>query len=209
MKFTFPNISIFNNMSDDMGIDLGTANTLVHCKDKGIIIREPSVVAVEKDTNEVLAIGAEAKRMIGRTPGNIVAIRPMKDGVIADYEITQSMLKYFIKQAMGNRTFVRPRILVGVPSGVTEVEKRAVVDATIEAGAREAYLIEEPMAAAIGAGLGDSLVASKFIEGLTRQPEAKNVLFTNTLISIGLVESMAIIATVIALIMLFANPLIK
>ena len=124
MKFTFPNISIFNNMSDDMGIDLGTANTLVHCKDKGIIIREPSVVAVEKDTNEVLAIGAEAKRMIGRTPGNIVAIRPMKDGVIADYEITQSMLKYFIKQAMGNRTFVRPRILVG-----------------------------EPMAAAIGAGL--------------------------------------------------------
>ena len=153
MKFTFPNISIFNNMSDDMGIDLGTANTLVHCKDKGIIIREPSVVAVEKDTNEVLAIGAEAKRMIGRTPGNIIAIRPMKDGVIADYEITQSMLKYFIKQAMGNRTFVRPRILVGVPSGVTEVEKRAVVDATIEAGAREAYLIEEPMAAAIGAGL--------------------------------------------------------
>ena len=151
MKFTFPNISIFNNMSDDMGIDLGTANTLVHCKDKGIIIREPSVVAVEKDTNEVLAIGAEAKRMIGRTPGNIVAIRPMKDGVIADYEITQSMLKYFIKQAMGNRTFVRPRILVGVPSGVTEVEKRAVIDATIEAGAREAYLIEEPMAAAIGA----------------------------------------------------------
>ncbi len=91
MKFTFPNISIFNNMSDDMGIDLGTANTLVHCKDKGIIIREPSVVAVEKDTNEVLAIGAEAKRMIGRTPGNIIAIRPMKDGVIADYEITQSM----------------------------------------------------------------------------------------------------------------------
>ena len=153
MKFKFPNISFFNNMSDDMGIDLGTANTLVHCKGKGIIIREPSVVAVEVDTNEVLAIGAEAKRMIGRTPGNIVAIRPMKDGVIADYEITQSMLKHFIKKAMGNRSFVRPRILVGVPSGVTEVEKRAVIDATIEAGAREAYLIEEPMAAAIGAGL--------------------------------------------------------
>ena len=163
MKFTFPNISIFNNMSDDMGIDLGTANTLVHCKDKGIIIREPSVVAVEKDTNEVLAIGAEAKRMIGRTPGNIVAIRPMKDGVIADYEITQSMLKYFIKQAMGNRTFVRPRILVGVPSGVTEVEKRAVVDATIEAGAREAYLIEEPMAAAIGAGIDISKACGNLI----------------------------------------------
>ena len=178
MKFTFPNISIFNNMSDDMGIDLGTANTLVHCKDKGIIIREPSVVAVEKDTNEVLAIGTDfnfnifcctltdkhikgfaditynstVDSIAAGTPGNIVAIRPMKDGVIADYEITQSMLKYFIKQAMGNRTFVRPRILVGVPSGVTEVEKRAVVDATIEAGAREAYLIEEPMAAAIGAG---------------------------------------------------------
>lgn len=153
MKFNFPNIRLFNNMSDDMGIDLGTANTLVHCKDKGIIIREPSVVAVDRDTNEVLAIGAEAKRMIGRTPGNIVAIRPMKDGVIADYEITQSMLKHFIKKAMGNKSFVRPRILVGVPSGVTEVEKRAVIDATIEAGAREAYLIEEPMAAAIGAGL--------------------------------------------------------
>ena len=153
MKFKFPNISFFNNMSDDMGIDLGTANTLVHCKEKGIIIREPSVVAVEVDTNEVLAIGAEAKRMIGRTPGNIVAIRPMKDGVIADYEITQSMLKHFIKKAMGSRSFVRPRILVGVPSGVTEVEKRAVIDATIEAGAREAYLIEEPMAAAIDAGL--------------------------------------------------------
>lgn len=153
MKLNLPNFRFLNSMSDDMGIDLGTANTLVHCKDKGIIIREPSVVAVEKDTNEVLAIGAEAKRMIGRTPGNIVAIRPMKDGVIADYEITQSMLKHFIKKAMGNKSFVRPRILVGVPSGVTEVEKRAVIDATIEAGAREAYLIEEPMAAAIGAGL--------------------------------------------------------
>ena len=153
MNFKFPNFSFLNSMSNDMGIDLGTANILVHCKDKGIIIREPSVVAVEKDTKEVLAIGAEAKRMIGRTPGNIIAIRPMKDGVIADYEITQSMLKYFIKQAMSSRSIVRPRILVGVPSGVTEVEKRAVIDATIEAGAREAYLIEEPMAAAIGAGL--------------------------------------------------------
>ena len=126
MNFKFPNFSFLNSMSNDMGIDLGTANILVHCKDKGIIIREPSVVAVEKDTKEVLAIGAEAKRMIGRTPGNIIAIRPMKDGVIADYEITQSMLKYFIKQAMSSRSIVRPRILVGVPSGVTEVEKRAV-----------------------------------------------------------------------------------
>ena len=142
-----------SSLSQDMGIDLGTANTLVHVKGKGIVIREPSVVAVQKDTNEVLAIGAEAKRMIGRTPGNIVAIRPLKDGVIADFDITQAMLKFFIKKAIGNKTVVRPRVVVGVPSGVTAVERRAVLDATIQAGAREAYLIEEPMAAAIGAGL--------------------------------------------------------
>lgn len=140
--------------SRDMGIDLGTANTLVHVKGKGIVLREPSVVAIEKDTGNVLAVGDEAKKMIGRTPGNIVAIRPMKDGVIADFDVTQSMLQYFIKKAMNNRTsFVRPRVVVGVPSGVTEVEKRAVIDAAQQAGAREAYLIEEPMAAAIGAGL--------------------------------------------------------
>ena len=126
---------------------------MVHCKGKGIIIREPSVVAVDSETNEVLEIGEEAKKMIGRTPGTIVAIRPMKDGVIADFDITQSMLKYFIHKAIGFHSLVRPRIVVGVPSGVTEVEKRAVVDAAIQAGAREAYLIEEPMAAAIGAGL--------------------------------------------------------
>lgn len=143
----------FNKFSRDMGIDLGTANTLVHVKGKGIIIREPSVVAVDKANNEVLAIGAEAKQMIGRTPGHIIAIRPMKDGVIADFDITQSMLKFFIKKAIGKNSLVRPRIVVGVPSGVTEVEKRAVIDATVQAGAREAYLIEEPMAAAIGAGL--------------------------------------------------------
>lgn len=143
----------FNKFSHDMGIDLGTANTLVHVKGKGIIIREPSVVAVDKANNEVLAIGAEAKQMIGRTPGHIIAIRPMKDGVIADFDITQSMLKFFIKKAIGKNSLVRPRIVVGVPSGVTEVEKRAVIDATVQAGAREAYLIEEPMAAAIGARL--------------------------------------------------------
>ena len=143
----------FNKFSHDMGIDLGTANTLVHAMRKGIIIREPSVVAVDKANNEVLAIGAEAKQMIGRTPGHIIAIRPMKDGVIADFDITQSMLKFFIKKAIGKNSLVRPRIVVGVPSGVTEVEKRAVIDATVQAGAREAYLIEEPMAAAIGAGL--------------------------------------------------------
>jgi rod shape-determining protein MreB len=148
LKFDF-----LDSFSKDMGIDLGTANTLVLLKGQGIIIREPSVVAVEKDSHKIIAVGAEAKRMIGRTPGNIVAIRPLKDGVIADFDITQAMLKFFIKKALHNKPFVRPRVVVGVPSGVTEVEKRAVIDAAVQAGAREAYLIEEPMAAAIGAGL--------------------------------------------------------
>ena len=139
--------------SRDMGIDLGTANTLVHVKGRGIVLREPSVVAIKSDSGDVLAVGDEAKQMIGRTPGNIVAIRPMKDGVIADFDVTQAMLKYFIRKAMNTKSFVRPRVVVGVPSGVTEVEKRAVIDAAQQAGAREAYLIEEPMAAAIGAGL--------------------------------------------------------
>ncbi|AGB41894.1 cell shape determining protein, MreB/Mrl family [Halobacteroides halobius DSM 5150] len=142
--------------SRDMGIDLGTANTLVYIKGKGVLIREPSVVAIKADkdsANGVLAVGDEAKKMIGRTPGNIVAIRPMKDGVIADFEVTENMLKYFIQKAHKRKRFLRPRIVVCVPSGVTEVEKRAVIDAALHAGAREAYLIEEPMAAAIGAGL--------------------------------------------------------
>jgi len=146
-------MSLLNSLSRDMGIDLGTANTLVHVRSKGIVLREPSVVAIQRDTGEVLAVGEEAKQMIGRTPGNIVAIRPLKDGVIADFDVTQAMLKYFIKKAMEKSRFIRPRVVVGVPSGVTEVEKRAVIDATLQAGAREAYLIEEPMAAAIGAGL--------------------------------------------------------
>lgn len=145
--------NLFGGLSHDMGIDLGTANTLVHIKGKGIVLREPSVVAIKSDTGDVLAVGDEAKRMIGRTPGSIVAIRPMKDGVIADFDVTQAMLKYFIRKAMDTKSFVRPRVVVGVPSGVTEVEKRAVIDAAQQAGAREAYLIEEPMAAAIGAGL--------------------------------------------------------
>ena len=145
--------NLFGGLSHDMGIDLGTANTLVHIKGKGIVLREPSVVAIKSDTGDVLAVGDEAKRMIGRTPGSIVAIRPMKDGVIADSDVTQAMLKYFIRKAMNTKSFVRPRVVVGVPSGVTEVEKRAVIDAAQQAGAREAYLIEEPMAAAIGAGL--------------------------------------------------------
>lgn len=139
--------------SRDMGIDLGTANTLVYIKGKGITIHEPSVVAKQQDTGEVLAVGEEAKRMIGRTPGNIVAIRPMKDGVIADFDVTEAMLRHFIKQAHKRVRMVHPRIVICVPSGVTEVEKRAVHDAAIHAGAREAYLIEESMAAAIGAGL--------------------------------------------------------
>jgi len=140
--------------SRDMGIDLGTANTLVYVKGKGIVMREPSVVAIEKDRGRILAVGEEAKQMIGRTPGNIVAIRPMKDGVIADFDTTESMIKYFINKALRGRTFlVRPRVVIGVPSGVTAVEERAVREAALAAGARECYLIEEPMAAAIGAGL--------------------------------------------------------
>ncbi len=146
-------VNFFGSFSRDMGIDLGTANTLVHLKGKGIVLREPSVVAIQRDTGEVLAVGEEAKQMIGRTPGNIIAIRPLKDGVIADFDVTQAMLKYFIRKSIDTKSFIRPRVVVGVPSGVTEVEKRAVIDATIQAGAREAYLIEEPMAAAIGAGL--------------------------------------------------------
>ena len=146
--------NLFGGFSHDMGIDLGTANTLVHVKGKGIVLREPSVVAIKSDNGEVLAVGEEAKRMIGRTPGSIIATRPMKDGVIADFDVTQAMLKYFIRKAMNSKSsMVRPRVVVGVPSGVTEVEKRAVIDAAQQAGAREAYLIEEPMAAAIGAGL--------------------------------------------------------
>lgn len=137
----------------DIGIDLGTANTLVHVRGKGIIVREPSVVAINKNSKAILAVGDDAKNMIGRTPGDIVAIRPMKDGVIADFDITQSMLKYFIKRTLSSGIVSKPRVVICVPSGVTEVEKRAVEDATLLAGAKEAYLIEEPMAAAIGSDL--------------------------------------------------------
>jgi rod shape-determining protein MreB len=132
---------------------LGTANTLVYVKDRGIVLREPSVVAIQQGTNRVLAVGEEAKRMLGRTPGNIVAIRPMKAGVIADFEVTEAMLRYFIRKAHNRKWVIRPRIIISVPSGITEVEKRAVKDSATHAGAREVYLIEEPMAAAIGVGL--------------------------------------------------------
>ncbi len=139
--------------SNDMGIDLGTASTLVYVKGEGVVLCEPSVVAIEKGTSRVLAVGEEAKRMLGRTPGNIVAIRPMKDGVIADFEITEAMLRYFIKKVHHRKVLVRPRILIAIPSGITEVEKRAVKDSAERAGAREVFLIEEPIAAAIGVGL--------------------------------------------------------
>ena len=139
--------------SKDVGIDLGTANTLVYMKGKGIIMREPSVVAVDTKTDEVRCVGGEAKAVIGRTPGSIVAVRPLKDGVIADFDITANMLENFLKKACGNSMFSRPRVVICIPSGVTEVERRAVREATLKAGARQVSVIEEPMAAAIGAGL--------------------------------------------------------
>ncbi|HET6465289.1 MAG TPA: rod shape-determining protein [Nitrospiria bacterium] len=145
--------NILGWFSNDLAIDLGTANTLVYLKGRGIVINEPSVVAIDRKTSKVLAVGAEAKKMLGRTPGNIVAIRPMKDGVIADFEIAEKMLSHFITKTHNRSTFVRPRIVIGVPSRITQVEKRAVRDSAQLAGAREVYLIEQPVAAAIGAGL--------------------------------------------------------
>ncbi len=150
-------------LSTDIGIVLGTANTLVFRRDEGIVVREPSVVAVEGESRRVLAVGNEAKRMLGRTPGNIVAIRPLKDGVIADFEITEAMLSHLFVLARCNRFFGRPRVVIAVPSGITGVEKRAVKESAVSAGAREVYLIEEPMAAAIGAGLPIQEAAANMI----------------------------------------------
>lgn len=144
---------LFGMFSNDLAIDLGTANTLIYVKGKGIILSEPSVVAIKRGTNQVLKVGREAKEMLGRTPGSIVAMRPLKDGVIADFDVTQLMIRAFIVKIHNRKALVRPRIIIGVPSGITQVEKRAIRDSAEQAGAREVYLIEEPMAAAIGAGL--------------------------------------------------------
>ena len=140
-------------LSNDMGMDLGTANCLIYVKDQGIVLREPSVVALDRDTGEVKAVGSKAKQMLGRTPANIIAVRPMKNGVIADFEVTQKMIKYFIRSVHTRKSLLRPRIVIGIPSEITPVERRAVEDAARQAGAREVYLIEEPMASAMGADL--------------------------------------------------------
>src|SRR2546423_5184181 len=154
MALANPFNSVMGMFSRDIGIDLGTANALVLVRGRGIVINEPSVVAMNPRTKRILAVGAEAKRMVGRTPANIVAVRPLKDGVISDFDVTEQMLRYFIEKVHEQYAIIpRPRVVIGISSGVTEVERRAVHDATINAGAREAFLIEEPMAAAIGAGL--------------------------------------------------------
>lgn len=147
--------SLYGLFSNDMGIDLGTANTLVYVRGKGVVLNEPSVVTVQEGTNKVLAVGNDAKAMLGRTPGNITSIRPLRDGVIADFEITEAMLKYFIKKANSKNSFIqpRPRIVIAVPTGITEVEKRAVIESAQRAGAREVFLLQEPMSGAIGVGL--------------------------------------------------------
>ena len=160
------------SLAKDIGIDLGTASVLIYVKDKGIVLNEPSVVAIDKDTGKLLKVGADAQAMLGRTPGNIVAIRPLREGVISDYEVTERMLKEFIHKVMGFQ-FFKPRIIICVPSGITEVEERAVIDAGIQAGARRVYLIEEPVAAAIGAGVGTSDIAVISLSGVVESASIK------------------------------------
>ncbi|MCX7956621.1 MAG: rod shape-determining protein, partial [Endomicrobia bacterium] len=144
---------LFKLFSNDMGMDLGTATVLVYVRGQGIVLCEPSVVAVDKDTQEMLAIGLDAKRMLGKTPSNIIAVRPLRNGVIANFDVTEKMIRYFIQKVHNKKTLLHPRIVIGIPSGITEVERRAVRESASQAGAREVYLIEEPMAAAIGAGI--------------------------------------------------------
>ena len=157
--------------TEEVGIDLGTANVLVYIKGKGIVLEEPSVVAVDEETDEILAVGQEAKDMLGRTPASIIALRPLRDGVISDYDVTERMLKYFIKKTVGSGRFFKPRIMVCVPSGVTEVEKRAVREAAAQAGGKDVFLMEEPLAAAIGADLDISRPEGIFV--LTRSEERR------------------------------------
>lgn len=153
----------FWKQGTDMGIDLGTATVLVYMKDKGVVLQEPSVVAIDRNTNKILAVGESARQMIGRTPGNIVAMRPLRDGVISDYDVTEQMLKYFIKKGVGKKRVSSPRVMICIPSQATEVEKRAVIDAARNSGARSVYLIEEPLAAAIGAGLDISKASGHMV----------------------------------------------
>src|ERR1700709_2840339 len=163
--------SIFSLFSSDLAIDLGTANTLVYAKGRGIVVSEPSIVAINRVTNQVEAVGRDAKDMLGRTPGNIVAIRPMKDGVIADFKVTERMLNYFIQKAHGRKMLVHPRIIIGVPSEITQVEKRAVIDSAYHAKAREVYLVEQAMVAAIGAGLPITEPSGNMVVHIGRRPE--------------------------------------
>ena len=190
--------ALFGIFSNDLAIDLGTANTLIYVKNQGIVCNEPSVVAVqqknERGGKRVLAVGSEAKKMLGRTPGSIVAIRPLKDGVIADFEITEAMLRYFIQKVHNRRTLVRPRIIIGVPFGITEVEKRAVRESAESAGAREVYLIEEPMAAAIGVGL----IGTKAAEAVGRNPAASGKVLVQAIIGMALAEGLGILALFLA-----------
>src|SRR6267154_303433 len=167
--------SLFSLFSSDLAIDLGTANTLVFAKGKGIVVNEPSIVAINKNNGEIEAVGKEAKEMLGRTPGNIVAIRPMKDGVIADFKVTERMLNYFIQKAHGRKMLVHPRIIIGVPSEITQVEKRAVIDSAYRAKASEVHLVEQAMVAAIGAGLPVTEPSGNMVVGIGGGTLIKNL----------------------------------
>ena len=199
-------------MGKIIGIDLGTASILVYIRGKGVVLKEPSVVAFDRDTNKIKAIGEDARLMLGRTPGNIVAVRPLRQGVISDYTVTEKMMKYFIQKALGKKSFRKPRIAVCVPSGVTEVEKKAVEDATYQAGAREVAIIEEPIAAAIGAGIaalacigagiGIGIATSKAAEAVARQPEAESKITKILLLGGALAEATAIYGFVIGILII-------